>query len=81
MDCPHNAIELRIFIGCVTSHAHILKPLTDQSGLKKKAPIQWTDEMQKVFNKMGLLMADNALELIQTTISGSTHTLMPLTSS
>jgi hypothetical protein len=28
--------------------------------------------MQKAFNKMGLLMADNALELIQTTISGYT---------
>jgi hypothetical protein len=28
------------------SCAHILKPLTDQSGLKKKAPIKWTDEMQ-----------------------------------
>jgi hypothetical protein len=43
------------------SHAHILKPLTDQSGLKKKAPLKWTDEMQKVFNKMHLLMAANAL--------------------
>ncbi len=37
------------------------KPLTDQSGLKKKAPIKWTDEMQKVFDKMHLLMAANAL--------------------
>ena len=43
------------------SHAHILKPLTDQSGLKKKAPIKWTDEMQKAFNNMCLLMAANAL--------------------
>jgi hypothetical protein len=43
------------------SHAHILKPLTDQSGLKKKAPIKWTDEMQKAFNKIFLLMAPNAL--------------------
>jgi hypothetical protein len=32
-----------------------------QSGLKKKAHIKWTDEMQKVFNKMHLLMAANAL--------------------
>jgi hypothetical protein len=29
------------------SCAHILKPLTYQSGLKKKAPIKWTDDMQK----------------------------------
>jgi hypothetical protein len=43
------------------SCAHILKPLTDQSGLKKKAPIKWTDEMQKVFDKIRLLMAANAL--------------------
>jgi hypothetical protein len=43
------------------SCAHILKPLTDQSGLKKKAPIKWTDEMQKAFDKMRLLMAANAL--------------------
>jgi hypothetical protein len=43
------------------SCAHILKPLTDQSGLKKKAPIEWSDEMQKVFDKMCLLMAADAL--------------------
>ncbi len=54
MDHPCNAIELRMFTGCVNyypdmwpSHAHILKPLTDQSGLKKRAPIKWADEMQK----------------------------------
>jgi hypothetical protein len=53
MDCPHNPTELRMFIGCINyyrdmwpSHAHVLKPLTDQSGLKKKTPIKWTDEMQ-----------------------------------
>jgi hypothetical protein len=57
-----------MFIGCVNyyrdiwpSRAHILKPFTDQSGLKKKAPIKWTDEMQKAFDKMCLLMAANAL--------------------
>ncbi len=68
MDHPYNATELRMFIGCINyycdmwpSCAHILKPLTDQSGLKKKAPIKLTDEMQKAFNKMGLLMAANAL--------------------
>ncbi len=68
MDHPHNATELCMFIGCVNyyrdmwpSCAHILKQLTDQSGLKKKAPIKWTDEMQKAFDKMRLLMAANAL--------------------
>ena len=68
MDCPCNATELCMFIGCISyypdmwlSHAHILKPLTDQSGLKKKAPIEWSDEMQKVFDKMCLLMAADAL--------------------
>jgi hypothetical protein len=64
------------------SGAHILTPLTDQSGLKKKAPIQWTDEMQKAFNKMHLLMADeDVLAAYPTTITGLTYTLMPLTSS
>ncbi len=43
------------------SRAHILTPLTDQSGLKKKAPIEWTDEMQKAFDKMRLLMAADTL--------------------
>jgi hypothetical protein len=68
MDHPHNATELRMFIGCVNyycdmwpSRAHILKLLTDQSSLKKRAPIKWTDEMQKVFDKMHLLMVANAL--------------------
>jgi hypothetical protein len=68
MDHLCNATKLRMIIGCVNyyfdmwpSHAHILKTLTDQSGLKKKAPIKWTDEIQKVFNKMHLLMAVDAL--------------------
>jgi hypothetical protein len=68
MDCPCNTTELCMFIGCVNyyldmwlSHAHILKPLTDQSGLKKKASIIWTDEMQKALNKMRLLMAADAI--------------------
>jgi hypothetical protein len=68
MDHPHNGTELCMFIGCINyyrdmwpSHAHILKPLTDQSGLKKRAPIKWKDEMQQAFDKMRLLMAANAL--------------------
>ncbi len=43
------------------SRAHILKPLTDQSGLKKRAPINWTKEMQQAFDKMRALMAADAL--------------------
>jgi hypothetical protein len=68
MDHPHNATELHMIIGCVNyycdmwlSCAHILKLLTDQSGLKKKAPIKWRDDMQKAFDKMCLLMAADAL--------------------
>ena len=68
MDRPCNATELRMFIGCVNyyrdmwpSCAHILKPLTDQSGLKNCAPINWTEEMQQAFNKMRALMAADAL--------------------
>jgi hypothetical protein len=68
MDHSCNATELHMFIGCANyyhdmwpSHAHILKALKDQFDLKKKAPIKWTDEMQKVFVKMRLLMAANAL--------------------
>ncbi len=68
MDRPCNATELSMFIGCINyyrdmwpSRAHILKPLTDQSGLKKRAPIKWTDDMQQAFNKMHLLMAADAL--------------------
>jgi hypothetical protein len=68
MDCPCNATELCMLIGCVNyyrnmwpSCAHILKPLTNQSGLKKRAPIKWTDDMQQAFDKMRLLMAADAL--------------------
>jgi hypothetical protein len=68
MDRPCNATELHMFIGGVNfygdmwpSRVHILKPLTDQSGLKQKAPMKWTNEMQKAFNKMHLLMAADAL--------------------
>jgi hypothetical protein len=67
MNRPCNTTKLHMLIGCVNyyrdmwpSRAHILKPMTDQSGLKKKAPIKWTDEMQKAFDKMCLLMAADA---------------------
>jgi hypothetical protein len=68
MDRPCNATELFMFIGCVNyyhdmwpSPAHVLKLFTDQSGLKNKAPIKWTDAMQQAFDKIRLLMAANAL--------------------
>ena len=43
------------------SRAHVLKPLTDLAGLIKNAPIVWTDEMDKSFNKMKGPMAADAL--------------------
>ena len=68
MSRPQNATELRMFIGAVNyykdmwpSRAHILKPLTDMSGLKKKAKIEWTPAMQTAFDKMRYLMAADAL--------------------
>ena len=68
MDRPQNATELRMFIGCINYHqdmwpslAHILKPLTDHSGLKKRAPIPWTPEMQTALDKMCMLMATDSL--------------------
>jgi hypothetical protein len=68
MDHLCNATKLRMIIGCVNyyfdmwpSHAHILKTLTDQSGLKKRAPIKQTDEMQQAFDKMRLHVAADTL--------------------
>ncbi len=88
MDHPCSATELHMFISCINyyrdmwpSRAHILKLLTDQSGLKKRAPIKWTDEMQKAFDKCTCLWLQMLLQLIRTTIKGSMYTLMPLTSS
>ncbi|KAL7488223.1 hypothetical protein ACHAW6_013872 [Cyclotella cf. meneghiniana] len=59
MDRPRNGSELCMFIGCVNyyrdmlpSCAHILKPLTDHSGLTKHALIPCTPDMQTAFNKM-----------------------------
>eukprot|EP00804_Cyclotella_cryptica_P013072 CCRYP_002362-RA/>CCRYP_002362-RA protein AED:0.62 eAED:0.33 QI:0/-1/0/1/-1/0/1/0/295 len=68
MDRPRNTTELRMFIGCVNyyrdmwpSRAHILKPLADQSGLKKRAPINRNTKMQQAFDKMHALVAADAL--------------------
>jgi hypothetical protein len=67
MDHPCNTTELRMFIGCVNHYcdmwlscAHILKLLTDQSCLKKRAPTKLTDEMQKTFDRMHFLMTADA---------------------
>ncbi|KAL7474321.1 hypothetical protein ACHAW6_000296 [Cyclotella cf. meneghiniana] len=43
------------------SCAHILKPLTDHSGLKNQAPIPSTLDMQTSFNKICVLMVADAL--------------------
>ena len=43
------------------SRSHILKPLTDLSGIKKIALISWTLEIDGVFKKMKRLMAVDAL--------------------
>jgi hypothetical protein len=68
MDRPRTATDLRRFIGCVNyyrdmwpSRAHILKPLTDQAGLKKGSKLEWTNDMQIAFDKMHLLLAADAL--------------------
>ena len=63
-----NTTELRSFIGAFNYYldmwpirAHLLKPLTDLSGLKKSAKIEWTPEMENEFIKMRKLMAADAL--------------------
>ena len=68
MDRPCTSTELRRFIGCINyyldmwpSRAHVLHPLSDQSGLKKGAPIQWMDAHQCAFEKMHYLMAADVL--------------------
>ena len=49
MDRPRTSTELRMFIGAVNyyrdmwpSRAHVLKPLTDLSGMKRGAKLNWT---------------------------------------
>jgi len=68
LDRPRTPKALRSFIGAVNfyrdmwpSRAHVLKPLTDKSGLKKRDKLDWTDEMQIAFVKMKKLMAADAL--------------------
>ena len=68
LDRPRNATELRMFIGCVNyykdmwpSRAHILKPLTDLTGLPKRTKLNWTSALQNAFDKMRYLMAADVL--------------------
>ncbi len=89
MDCLCNTTELRMFIGCVNynhdmwpSCVHILKPLTDQSGLKKRAHIfNGLMTFNKHLTKCTCLWLSMLLQLIRTTPNGSMYMLMPLTSS
>jgi hypothetical protein len=43
------------------SCAHVLKPLTDSSGMKNNKSLKWIDEMQAAFNKICLLKAPEEL--------------------
>ena len=68
MDQPRTSTALRAFIGCVNyyrdmwpSQSHTFNTLTDLSGMKKRAPISWTLEMDDAFKKMKRLMAADAL--------------------
>ena len=56
MDRPRTSTALRAFIGCVnyyidmcSSRAGLLKPLTDLSGMKTRAAITWTWDMEFAF--------------------------------
>ncbi len=90
IDCPHNATELHMFIGCLNyyldmwpSRTHKLKPLTDQSGLKKKLLLNGQIKCNRHSTKCVCLCLwlPMPLQLVPTTISGLTYTVMLLTSS
>ena len=68
MDRPKTSTALRAFLGFINyyrdmwpSLAHILKPLTDLSVMKKRSPIIWTFEMDDAFKNMKRQMAADAL--------------------
>ena len=68
MDRPSNPTALRSFVGAVNfyrdmwpSRVHILKPLTDKAGLKKRDKLVWTDKIQIAFVKMKKLMVVGTL--------------------
>ena len=43
------------------SRAHILNPLTDKAGIKRRDKLNWADKMQTAFVKMKKLMAADTL--------------------
>ena len=63
MDRPRNLKQMRSFLGAVNYHrdmwpkrAHILSPLSNESG---KKTFRWTDKMDKAFKQMkDILSAD-----------------------
>ncbi|KAL7478514.1 hypothetical protein ACHAW6_004274 [Cyclotella cf. meneghiniana] len=64
MDHPQNATVLCLFMRFVNyywdmwlCHAHLLKSMTDHSGLKKHAPIPWNPAMQTALDEIGAPMA------------------------
>ena len=68
MDRPKTATELRTFLGMVTYYremwprrAHVLKPLTDLTGLPKNSKIEWTQEMDIAFKQMKAVIAEDVL--------------------
>ena len=68
MQRPQTATELRTFLGMVTYYremwprrAHILKPLTELSGLPKKTRIEWTPERVAAFDQMKAIVAHDVL--------------------
>ena len=65
MERPKNLRQLRGFIGAVNYYrdmwphrSHVLAPLTDQTG---KNTFTWSDEMDKAFRQMKILLATDAL--------------------
>ena len=65
MERPKSLKQLRGFIGAVNYYrnmrphrSHVLDPLTDQTG---KKIFKWSDEMDKAFKQMKILLATDAL--------------------
>ena len=65
MERPKTMKQLRGFIGAVNYYrdmwphrSHVLAPLTDQTG---KNTFTWSDEMDKAFRQMKILLATDAL--------------------
>ncbi|KAL7477937.1 hypothetical protein ACHAW6_003723 [Cyclotella cf. meneghiniana] len=84
MDRPPTSTELRQFIGCVNyyrdmwpSHAHVLQPLTDQSGLKKAHPANGHMLVNMHLTKCVTLWQRMLLQQTLIIINGLTSTRMP----